>query len=50
MGKINLFELNDVGLEEYFESEGIFDFWDGYDDSVSLFLEGGLFVEVDLFI
>lgn len=37
-----------MGLEEHFESEGIFDLRDGYDDSASLFSEGGLSVEADL--
>ncbi|KAG0613123.1 hypothetical protein M758_6G078800 [Ceratodon purpureus] len=40
--------LNDVGLEEHFESDGIFDLRDGYDDSASLFSESGLSVEADL--
>jgi hypothetical protein len=40
--------LNDVGLEDHFESDGIFDLRDGYDDSSSLFSESGLSVEADL--
>ncbi|XP_024400704.1 kinesin-like protein KIN-14C isoform X1 [Physcomitrium patens] len=36
------------GLEEQFESDGIFDLRDGCDDSSSLFSESGLSVEADL--
>ncbi|KAG0585317.1 hypothetical protein KC19_2G003100 [Ceratodon purpureus] len=35
------------GLEDHFESDGIFDLRDGYDDSSSLFSESGLSVEAD---
>lgn len=40
--------VNDVGLEEHLENDGIFDLRDGYDDSSSLFSESGLSVEADL--
>ena len=39
--------MNDVGLEDHIESDGIFDLRDGYDDSSSLFSESGLSVEAD---
>ena len=48
ISKKGLCLLNDVGLEEHFESDGIFDLRDGYDDSASLFSESGQSVEADL--
>jgi hypothetical protein len=47
INKRTSFLLNDVGLEDHFESDGIFDLRDGYDDSASLFSESGLSVEAD---